>query len=270
MTGIDWLFRILHAYTFGLRWLTDKKTINNYLEDGKMKRTILLSIVLLSLIPSLVSANIAGNAVVFDGLDDFVRIPDAPHLGGMSGLTVEAWFMPYDTSRINNIFTKSDGIAIMTDRSFELALVPHTPSWAVFTGSTGWTWLYGSTPPPITVGQWTHIAATYDSIEGIASIYFNATLFLTTTTDASGSPIAELIRDSREDLILGAVLANAYRGSYFSFGLMDEVRIWNYSRSTFQIGQNFNKLVNPTESGLIGYFNFDEDLQYQYAYDLSN
>ena len=70
----------------------------------------------------------------------------------------------------------------------------------------------GSTPTPITVGQWTHIAATYDSIGGVASLYFNGNLFLTTTTDAGGYPISGLIRDSREDLILGALLANAYHG----------------------------------------------------------
>ena len=215
------------------------------------------------------TADIAGNAILFDGTQDFLRIPDAPHLGGMSGLTIELWFMPHDTSRDNPIFTKSDRIAIMTDRSYELALAPHTPSWAVFTGSTGWTWLHGSTPPPVTVDQWTHIAATYDSIEGVANLYFDATLFLTTTTDAYGLPISELIRDSREDLILGAILANPYHGALFSSGVMDEVRIWNYGRSTSQIAQNYDRVVDPTENGLIGYWNFDEDFSSQTIIDSS-
>jgi hypothetical protein len=225
-----------------------------------MKKAIVLSIAVVIFSASYVSADLAGNALVFDGLDDFVRIPDAPHLGGMSGLTVEAWFMSKDTSRWNPIVTKSDGIAVMTDRSYELALASSTSgsSWATFTGSSGWTWLYGSTPP-VSVNQWTHIAATYDSTEGSARLYFNGNLTLSTTTDAGGFPISGLIRDSREDLILGAILANAYRGATFSFGMMDEVRMWNYARSESQIGQNFNKLLNPTENGLIGYWNFDEN-----------
>ena len=234
-----------------------------------MKKTIQLSIVVMVFATCSVSANLAGNAIVFDGQDDFVRIPDAPHLGGMSGLTVEAWFMPLNISRPNPLFNKSDGIAITTDRSYELALHPHTPSWAVFTGSDGWTWLYGSTPPPTSLDQWTHVAATYDSVEQVANIYFNGSPFLTTTTDASGLPISGLIRDSSEDLILGAILANAYREAYFSFGLMDEVRIWNYARSETQIAHYFNRLVDPTESGLIAYYNFDEELQDQYVNDLS-
>jgi hypothetical protein len=148
--------------------------------------SLLVFVIFTVLVSSGYADVLAGNAILFDGLDDFVRIPDAPQLGGMSGLTVELWFMPYDTSRdCTVLFNKGDGIVIMTDRSYDLALAPHTPSWAVFTGSTGWTWLYGSTPPPITVGQWTHIAATYDSTEGVASLYFNKTLFLTTTTDAA-------------------------------------------------------------------------------------
>jgi hypothetical protein len=221
--------------------------------------------------PSVASANnLAGNAIFFDGIDDFLSIPDAPHLGGMSCLTVEAWFLPYDISRTNPLFIKSDGIAITTDRSFELALYPHTPSWAAFTGSSGWTWLYGSTTPPASVDNWIHIAATYDSVEGTANIYLNGTPFLTTNTDAGGSPISGLIRDSSEDLILGAVLANAYRQAEFTFGLMDEVRIWNYARTSSQITNDFNILISPEENGLIGYYNFDEDLGSQYVNDLSS
>jgi hypothetical protein len=220
---------------------------------------------------SVASANdLAGNAISFDGIDDFLRIPDAPHLGGIPGLTVEAWLLPYDISRSNPLFIKSDGIAITTDRSFELTLYPHTPSWATFTGSNGWTWLYGSTTPPVSVDNWIHVAATYDSVEGTANIYLNGTSFLTTNTDAGGSPISELIRDSSEDLILGAVLANAYRQAEFTFGLMDEVRIWNYARTSPQIAQDFNKLISPDEDGLIAYYNFDEDLGNQYVNDLSS
>jgi hypothetical protein len=242
----------------------------NRKREEKMRKSIILSIIGFVFFASFVSADLAGNAIALDGLNDFVRIPDAPQFGGMSSLTVEAWFMPYNTSRDNPIFYKGDGVNIRTDRSYDLWLLPHTSSWAVFTGTDGWTWLYGSTPPPVSVNQWTHLAATYDSIKGVASIYFNGDLFLTTTTDAVESPISGLVRDSSEDLILGAFLENMYHGSVFSFGLMDEVRIWNYARSTSQITSNFNKLVNPSENGLIGYWNFDESFQNPYVYDLSS
>lgn len=234
-----------------------------------MKRLLFIVLLILALNVNSWATLLAGNAILLDGVDDFACIPDASHLGGMSSLTVELWFMPYDTSQVNPLVTKSDGIAISTDRSFELTLHPHTPSWSVFTGSTGWTWLYDNTPPPISVGQWTHIAATYDSTEGVASIYFNGSLFLTATTDASGLPISELVRDSREDMILGAVLANAYHDSRFSSGLLDEVRIWETARTDAQISAFFNKKVNPVENGLIGYWNFDEEINSQLILDSS-
>jgi hypothetical protein len=213
------------------------------------------------------AANLAGNAIVFDGLNDFVRIPDAPQLGGMSGLTIEAWFTA------SFIFDKEDWGNVSSDRSYGLSGSTTGASLALFTGSTGWTHLYGDFQSPASVGQWTHIAATYDSIAGVASLYYNGNLFLTTTTDAGGYPISGIVRDSSEDLILGAVLANAYLNTYgpsFSFGAMDEVRIWNYARSATQIAQNFNRLVNPTQDGLVGYWNFDEALNSQQAVDLSS
>ncbi len=103
----------------------------------------------------------------------------------------------------------------------------------------------------------------------MATIYLNGELFLSTTVDAGGSPISGLIRDSSEDLILGAALANAYRQAEFSYGVMDEVRIWDYARTESQIDDNYNRLVDPNEDGLIAYYNFDESLSSQSVNDLS-
>jgi hypothetical protein len=217
------------------------------------------------------TANIAGNAVLFDGTQDFIRIPDAPHLDGMTCLTIEAWFCPLDTSRFNPLVYKSDGIAITTDRAYEIGLQRKGAGaeMAFFSGTAGWTWNYRDSDT-ITLNHWIHIASTYDSVEGIAKLYLDGQLLSSTRYQADGLlPISEPIRSTREDLILGGFLANAYHPGYFAFGLMDEVRIWNTARSDLQISEFFNKKVDPTETGLIGYWNFDECLYDQTVRDIS-
>lgn len=232
---------------------------------------IFKSMLLLSLILShnAFANTIAGNAIHFDGNQDYICIPDAPHLDGMESLTIELWFCPLDTSRYNPLVCKSDGIAVMTDRSYEIALIETTISTAYFSGTEGWTWLYSNSSNVIS-NNWIHIASTYDSVEGITKLYINGQLLSSTTSQAGGMlPISESIRSSMEDLILGGFLANPYHQAYFAYGLMDEVRIWNVARSDSQIGDYFNKIVDSTEYGLIGYWNFDEDINSQLVFDLS-
>jgi hypothetical protein len=237
-----------------------------------MKKIFVLILILVSIQIPKASANVlAGNAILFDGLDDFVRIPDAPHLDGMTSLTIEAWFCPLNPQGVNPIVWKSDGGDIYTDRSYELQL-PNSHNQAYvsfFSGTSGWTEL-SKNEMQLMTNQWIHVATTYDSINGIAQLYMNGQLAVSVNSQAGGSPISEAIRNSNQDLFLGAAFGYYLEGGgTFTYGLLDEVRMWNYARSESQITQNFNRLVNPAENGLIGYWNFDESLGSQYVNDLS-
>jgi hypothetical protein len=214
---------------------------------------------------SIVHANaLAGNAILFDGIDDFIRIPNASQLSGMSTLTVEAWFCPLDT-RSNPLIYKSDYGNIYSDRSYELYT---SYGWAVFSGTSGWTWLYGDMS--VVPDHWVHIAATYDSTQGVAKVFLNGTSIFETNYQADGvSPILESVRNSSQDVILGALLT-AYGPSSFSYGIMDEVRLWDVARTNVEIKDWYNKPVNPTENGLIAYYNFDEGLSNQTVVDLTS
>jgi hypothetical protein len=217
------------------------------------------------------SSNLAGNALLFDGTNDYVRIPDAPQLDGMRAVTVETWFYPPSADRTNFLVTKSDGIDVGTDRSYEVITGSNgVYSLAFFSGTTGWTWLHTGTSL-VVPNQWVHIATTYDSIKGIANLYLNGNLSITTHFQANDiSPINEPIRNTQRDLILGAMfdrIGNAYG---FSYGMMDEVRIWNVARSDAEIKEWYNKTVSPTTNGLVGYWNFDENTGNPSALDLSS
>ena len=47
-------------------------------------------------------------------------------------------------------------------------------------------------------------------------------------------------------------------GKYAFHGLLDDVRLWNVARSPEEIAANYNRLIDPSTSGLVGYWNFDE------------
>src|SRR2546423_378528 len=50
-------------------------------------------------------------------------------------------------------------------------------------------------------------------------------------------------------------------------GMIDEVRMWNTARTATQIAANRNKTLTGTESGLAGYWDFNEGLNSQVALD---
>lgn len=215
------------------------------------------------------TAGIAGNAILFDGTEDFIRIPDAPHLDGMTCLTIEAWFCPLNVQLARPIVWKSDGGDMHTERSYELQL-PNSHNQAYisfFSGTSGWTAL-SKDEMQLVPNQWIHVAATYDSIEGIAQLYINGILAVSVDRQVGGAPISEAIRDSNADLFLGAALGKYLQGE-FTYGLLDEVRLWNVARSGSQVGMYYNRIVSPDETGLIGYWNFDEDFYDQTVRDIS-
>lgn len=209
--------------------------------------------------PSYLFAGIAGNALFFDGVDDLATITDAPHLEGMMTQTMELWFCPYDNGE-HNILVKGDGLNYLSSRSYEIKLNVEAVIRAdYFAGEREWVWLH--TDQQFVPGEWLHIAATYDAINQISKLFLNGNLIYQTNQASGTLPITAAIRDTQYSMILGKSRA---------FGLLDEVRFWNIARTEQQINYSYNKLVSPNEAGLIGYWNFDEEIDSQIIMDSSS
>jgi len=58
-----------------------------------------------------------------------------------------------------------------------------------------------------------------------------------------------------------------FKGSYK--GNVDDMRLWDRELTAKEIAENYNRYINGNESGLIGYWQFDEGLN-RYAFDRSN
>jgi len=100
---------------------------------------------------------------------------------------------------------------------------------------------------PLPAGQWTHVAASYDSLNAGLTLYTNGVAVGSTNTIFTSPPV------------------NGTGGQTFvrigeDFGgAIDEVRIWGKVRAAGDLSGNMNHvLANDDTNGLVSYFRFDD------------
>src|SRR5262245_27332255 len=72
-----------------------------------------------------VKAQVAGNALLFDGANDLATIADSASLHLASSATIEAWIRPTTPfSMYQRLINKGDGGGCASDRAYELTLAP--------------------------------------------------------------------------------------------------------------------------------------------------
>ncbi|MDZ7625551.1 MAG: LamG-like jellyroll fold domain-containing protein [Ignavibacteriaceae bacterium] len=199
-------------------------------------------LVLITVLSLSVKAQISGNALHFDGLNDYVDMGNAATFNVGNAVTYEAWINP-DTTFSGFIIAKWVAFAEDIQVGFsgnKIFFYLHN----VFGGIQ----LYSS--PLVPLHQYTHIAATYDASAGIAKIYINGVF------DASKS-VGSSVSNSSGNLYFGF---NPVRGDFVApfKGIIDEVRIWNIARTESEIQSTMNQSLTGNETGLIGYWKFDE------------
>jgi hypothetical protein len=95
--------------------------------------------------------------------------------------------------------------------------------------------------------QWVHVALVWDGT--VLITYVNGLPKI--TTHGNGATALATVQSV---LSLGC---NPTNNQCFS-GLFDELRIWSVARTAVQIKDSYNKPMAGTESGLVGYWKFDE------------
>lgn len=104
-------------------------------------------------------------------------------------------------------------------------------------------WNPVTTPSLLRLNAWNHVAITFDG--NSMKVYIDGVLKYTDTRYAGKTPFPTPIR------YLGKT-TDTFEG------MLDEIRIWNVVRTAEEIEQNRKKTLSGTESGLIGYWNFDD------------
>lgn len=223
-------------------------------------------------------------AINFDGTDDYVTVADNNSLDITSALTIEAWIRPSDSTAMQVIVGKRDASAVEGNYIFRTASGDATQLEFFYSYSGSWN-IYTTTNANIKPGKWSHVVITHDGSS--PKIYENGRLLAGNC--GTGTCNHTLTADNNS---FGIGRAGDLVGQYFK-GTIDAVRIYSRVLTASEILSNYNQtqlqfqtrtstdsasweewkitsndtqiysfddttLFNPSESGLIGYWPFDE------------
>jgi len=183
------------------------------------------------------------NGLNFGGTDDYVSAASASgdELNPEFDLTIECWV------NLNEAASGGHRPHLITKR-YSYGLAVESSGYArLFFYTNGWISTPEVATTMININQWYHLAATFDGVTG--RLYVNgveeATLHVDDTLNQNG-----------EDVRIGAT--DVSPGNDNLNGLIDEVRIWNVTRTQAQIQASMNQTIPGSTSGLAGYWRFDE------------
>ena len=203
----------------------------------------------------------------FSGTPDRIRIadsspinPDAnPSAYQINGtdISLEAWIFPIDIpagtdSRYIISRPANTGFGIDPYQTFALMIYGDAPfshqprigisiSDGTHPSGTGFE-VFVEDTAKVKVGQWTHVAGTYDG--NLVKLYINGIM-------VHSLPLSINIGTGSTGLYVGGA-----SGGYFK-GLIDDVRLWNSTRTESDIHSYKDSTLVGNESGLAGYWPLD-------------
>ena len=193
------------------------------------------------------------HSLSFDGQDDYVQIADSDELDGMDNLTVQLW-VKFDT--YNDYSTGSEGYNILSKSQSTEGI-----GYALYTAHDEQRMTFivrtengqrGADLPDyeqhISLNQWHLITGVYDGNNVL--IYIDGVL-KGESSELTGSVI------SNDYPIKIASNVGSSLVTFFD-GLIDEVSIMSTALSVDQIQAYINNPVSGDESGLVGYWNFND------------
>jgi hypothetical protein len=169
-----------------------------------------------------------GGALSFDGVNDWVTVPDANSLDLTAGMTLEAWVRPSATGTVWRTTLLKESSAGLV---YGLYANTNTqrPSGHVFTSLE--TDIRGTATVPLNV--WTHLATTYDG--SVLRLYVNG-------VQVSTGAVSGSIATSANALRIGG---NSIWNEWFK-GLIDEVRVYDRALTAAQVQADMNAAVSST------------------------
>jgi hypothetical protein len=195
---------------------------------------------ILMVLPSIALAQPSDSWLIMDGPNPgYIEVPHDPALNP-ENITVEAWVnlttgLTYTGGCWNNFVGKSynDAWNLSSCNGY------------VYFWTHGSSSSYYGTTSPIPIGEWTHVAATYDGSD--VKLYINGSLDRETAINRGPLPV------STRPLRIGSDAAWDAR----PHAAIDEVRIWNVARTEAEIAGMMNTPISSAMAGLVAVWNLD-------------
>lgn len=174
-----------------------------------------------------------------DGSNDYVELANESNFDFTTEMTVEFW--------MNSNYTNPeqwDGLITKGDDSWRLHLnASGTVNFACTLTSTT---AESNSTTVVTDGNWHHIAATLGN--ETVRLYIDGVEEFTTAAP-------EALNNSSFPVTIGQ---NLQQGGRFYYGNMEDVRIWNVTRTAEQIKDSKNCELQGNETGLVAYYKFNQ------------
>ncbi|MFZ0388870.1 MAG: LamG-like jellyroll fold domain-containing protein [Calditrichia bacterium] len=206
----------------------------------------------------------SGNALDFDGTNDYVAMGSAANLQITGDLTIECWVYinQYPGSpAVYSLATYGDnGEGEATNQIYRFQINS--------SGNLGLVWEYGSglnndvvinSTRNLATGQWHHVAVVRDATSSLVRFYINGVLeadkIYTNAPTGGSSGVAVLGGGFSSS---STAPSGVPQTGGFLAGRLDEVRIWRTVRTAEQIRDNICATFTGTETLLEGYWRMDQ------------
>ena len=176
-----------------------------------------------------------GNAIDFDGTNDYATVPDSTSTSITGSLTISAWIRPDAVSKEQTTLGKWDETTALNDRSYRLWLDSNNRLNFSISSDGSATTTHTGTLTIFSAGTWYHIEGVYTASTSM-DIYVNGKLDATQKT----SSVPATIDNNISNLYIGAKENTSGDIDTKFDGAIDDVRIYNYARSASQVLVDYN------------------------------
>lgn len=218
---------------------------------NRLRGLMLIAGVIMLALPSLLFSQPRGSALGFDGVDDYVRVPDAPSLDMTNGVTIAAWIFLDSYTEWASIVTKGgfpdDGDAITPNNYTVHQSGPSAASGEFghlrFTSNLG---LAGDSHSIIPLREWHHVAVTFNGEK--------VRFFLDGRPDGV-IPFFGQLEPNDDPLHIGVDFPGI---DEYWHGCLDEVMIFNRALSHKEIRALGDNDRESIFRALVGFWRFNE------------
>ncbi|HQU81855.1 MAG TPA: FG-GAP-like repeat-containing protein [Pyrinomonadaceae bacterium] len=174
-----------------------------------------------------------GQGFNFDGINDFVSIPDSPSISFTTSFSLEAWiFLRSYDGEFAPVISKWNDVTA-NNRAYSLTVYSVTKKLRFYTSPTGLSSPSVESDIDIPLNTFVHVAATWNSATNTAKVYVNGVERGSQIYNFSG------VTDNNESLSIGKGDLGGNTTDFFN-GIVDEASVYNRTLSAAEIAAIFN------------------------------